>query len=155
MPPYDVFAAAAPYVPTSPAGFVLSLSDCIKGLYYLDCNATGLRTFSSIESQGKLGTMGDLVGKFGNYGICGDVCKYIANNKDVVNAEYVQTARFPEKKRIVVVGDSMIRVGQTGKAGDCFSFELKKMLPTKWELISMTGVPGGTLTMLAAICSSS
>ena len=70
---------------------------------------------------------------------------------DVVNAEYVQTARDPEKKRIVVVGDSMIRVGKTGKAGDCFSDELKSMLPTNWELVSITGVPGGGLNDLATL----
>ncbi len=70
--------------------------------------------------------MGDLVNTFGSYGICSDVFKYIADNKSVVNAEYVQTLHIPEKKRIVVVGDSMIKVGPTGKAGECFSVELNK-----------------------------
>ena len=74
---------------------------CLLTMFSRQQHPTVPPTPACFERQGKLGTMGNLVGTFGSYGICGDVCKFIADNKDVENAEYVQTVRFPEKKRII------------------------------------------------------
>ena len=52
-------------VPMTHAVSMISLSDCIKGLYYLSDNRAGLRTFSSLDTMGKLRTVGNLVKNFG------------------------------------------------------------------------------------------